>query len=126
MRDTVDRTDEIKAADPKRRALVAIFEQWWADHGDTLLKAQDLDFEVIKLIPNATTRDGVISRQRVAGFLAMNVHARVGGYALTKVPLTKKVAGYKLTHQTGCWIISLVKCCAKWATERRSKRSMTT
>jgi len=100
MRDPVDRTDEIKAADPKRRVLVAIFDQWWTAHGDTLLKAQDLDHEVIKLIPNATTRDGVISRQKVAGFLAMNANARVGGYALTKVPLTKKVAGYKLTYQT--------------------------
>jgi hypothetical protein len=100
MRDPVERTDEIKAADPKRRVLVAIFDQWWAAHGDQLLKAQDLDHEVIKLIPNATTRDGVISRQKVAGFLAMNVDARVGGYALTKVPLTKKVAGYKLTYQT--------------------------
>jgi hypothetical protein len=99
MRDPVDRIAEIKAADPKRRALVAIFEQWWAAHGDQLLKAQDLDHEVIKLIPNAITRDGVISRQKVAGFLAMNLAARVGGYALTKVPLTKKVAGYKLTYE---------------------------
>jgi hypothetical protein len=100
MRDPVDRLVEIKAADPARRVLVAVFDQWWTTHGDTLLKAQDLDHEVIKLIPNATTRDGVVSRQRVAGFLAMNVDARVGGYALTKVPLTKKVAGYKLTYQT--------------------------
>ena len=40
MRDPVDRTDEIKAADPKRRELVAIFEQWWAAHGDHTIKAQ--------------------------------------------------------------------------------------
>lgn len=100
MRDPVDRTDQIKAADPKRRMLVAIFDQWRATHGDTLLKAQDLDHEVIKLIPDTTTRDGVISRQKAAGFLHMYVDARVGGYALTKVPLTKKVAGYKLTYQT--------------------------
>src|SRR4029077_4462052 len=29
MRDPVDRIAEIKAADPKRRALIAVFDQWW-------------------------------------------------------------------------------------------------
>src|SRR5262249_18147935 len=43
MRDPVDRVAEIKAADPKRRAFIAIFDQWWASHEDLLLKAQDLD-----------------------------------------------------------------------------------
>jgi hypothetical protein len=102
-RDPVDRIAEIKAADPKRRVLVAIFEAWWSAHGDLLMKATDLDHEVIRLIDvNATTRDGVFhfSRQRVAGFLTLNEGTRVGGYALTKVPLSKRVACYKLTHQT--------------------------
>jgi hypothetical protein len=97
LRDPVDRHAEIKAADPKRRALVAVFDQWWTSHGDLLLKAQDLDQEVVALVPGAITRDGTVSRQRVAGFLAMNAGARVGGYCLIKLPLTKKVAGYKLT-----------------------------
>ena len=44
MRDPVDRIAEIKAADPKRRALVATFEQWWLAHGDIILKAKDLAF----------------------------------------------------------------------------------
>jgi CHC2 zinc finger len=100
MRDPVDRLDEIKAADPKRRALIAVFEQWQTSHGDMLLKAQDLDHEVVNLIPGAITRDGVVSRQKVAGFLATHDGTRVGGYVLTKVPLTKKVAGYKLSYQT--------------------------
>jgi hypothetical protein len=99
MRDPVDRIAEIKATDPKRRALIAIFDQWWTSHGDLLLKGQDLNHEVVSLIPGALTRDGVVSRQKVAGFLAMNAGARVGGYVLTKLPLTKKVAGYKLAYE---------------------------
>ena len=34
---------EIKAADPKRRELIGIFEQWWTAHGDHTIKAKDLD-----------------------------------------------------------------------------------
>jgi hypothetical protein len=98
-RDPVDRVDEIKAADPRRRTLVAVFDQWWTSHGDMLVKGQDLNHDVVILIPGAITRDGVVSRQKVAGFLAMNANARVGGYVLAKVPLTKKAAGYKLTCQ---------------------------
>jgi putative DNA primase/helicase len=98
-RDPVDRLDEIKATDPKRRALIAVFDQWWSSHGDLLVKGQDLGHEVVSLIPGALTRDGVVSRQRVAGFLAAHDNTRVGGYVLSKVPLTKKVAGYKLTYE---------------------------
>jgi hypothetical protein len=36
----------------------------------------------------------------VAGFLAAHDGTRVDGYILGKVPLTKKVAGYKLSYQT--------------------------
>src|SRR5262249_47624158 len=79
--DPVDRIAEIKAADPKRRALVAIFEQWWAAHGDLIIKAKDLADEVIKNIDDkATVRpDGSLqySRQRVAGSLAAHVDTRV-------------------------------------------------
>jgi hypothetical protein len=99
MREPVDRVDEIKAADPKRRALIAVFDQWWTSHGDLLMKGQDLNHEVTSLIPGALTRGGVISRQKVAGFLATHDGTRAGGYVLTKVPLTKKVAGYKLTYE---------------------------
>ena len=106
MRDPVDRISEIKAADPKRRALVAIFEQWWQAHGNVVIKAKDLDPEVIKLIDDRATvsPDGGLrySRQYVTRFLAMNVSARVGGYGLTKVPsdqTSRPIAQYKLTHQ---------------------------
>jgi hypothetical protein len=103
MRDPVDRIDEIKAADPKRRSLIAIFDQWWTAHRDLLLKAQDLHHEVVNLIPGAITRDGVISRQKVAGFLATHIGTRVGGYVLSKValgPPSKEVSHYKLNHQS--------------------------
>jgi hypothetical protein len=104
MRDPVDRIAEIKAADPKRRALVAIFDQWWAAHGDIIIKAKDLADEVIKSIDDkATARaDGSLqySRQRVAGFLAGHINTRVGGYVLSRVmlgPPSKEIAHYKLT-----------------------------
>jgi hypothetical protein len=102
MRDPVDRLAEIKAADPKRRALIAIFEQWRTSHGDLLLKGQDLNHEVVSLIPGALTRDGVISRQKVARFLAAHDGTRAGGYVLNSTPLgppSKQVAHYKLAYE---------------------------
>jgi hypothetical protein len=106
LRDTVDRTDEIKKADPKRRALVAIFDQWEAAHGNLIVKAKDLADEVIKSIDDkATVRaDGSLqySRQRVAGFLTGHINTRVGGYVMSKVmlgPPSKEVAHYKLTYR---------------------------
>jgi hypothetical protein len=102
MPDPVKRLDEIKAADPKRRALIAIFDQWQESHGDTLLKAQDLNHGVVGLIPGAITRDGAISRQKVAGFLATHDGTRAGGYVLSKTmlgPPSKQVAHYKLTYE---------------------------
>jgi hypothetical protein len=106
MRDTVDRTDEIKAADPKRRELIGIFEQWWTRHGDIIIKAKDLADEVIKQIDDKATfrADGSLqySRQWVASFLAAHVDTRVGGYVLSKIPLgppSKEVAHYKLAYK---------------------------
>jgi hypothetical protein len=102
MRDPVDRLAEIKATDPKRRALIAVFEQWWTSHGDQLLKGQDLNHEVVSLIPGALTRDGVVSRQKIASFLAAHDGTRVGGYVLSKEnigPPSKRVAHYKLAYE---------------------------
>ena len=105
MRDPVDRIAEIKAADPKRRRLIAIFEQWWASHSDGTLKATDLDEEVVKLIDDKAVvkADGSLqySRQRVVSFLTRHTNTRVGGYLLTKNmlgPLSKEVAHYNLTQ----------------------------
>jgi hypothetical protein len=106
-RDPVDRIDEIKAADPKRRNLIAIFDQWWTSDADAVLKATDLAEEVIKLIDDKAfvKSDGAggstlqYSRQRIAGFLARHTDTRVGGYILTKTtqgPASKETAQYKL------------------------------
>ena len=106
MRDPVDRIAEIKAADPRRRALVAIFEQWWVHHNNTIIRAKDIHQEVIKLIDDKATvkADGELqySRQRVAQFLAVNEGTLVGGYGLVRLPDDKNrarpPAEYKLTN----------------------------
>jgi hypothetical protein len=104
-RDPVDRIDEIKAADPKRRSLIAIFDQWWNSDADAVLKASELADEVIKLIDDKAfvKTDGSLqySRQRVASFLAKHTDTRVGGHVLTKItqgPASKKTAHYKLSQ----------------------------
>jgi putative DNA primase/helicase len=78
-RDPIDRLTEIKAADPRRRMLVTLFEAWWTIHGDATLKATDLNHEVVALIPS---RSETPSRQVVASFLRKRTNARVGGYLL--------------------------------------------
>jgi hypothetical protein len=105
-RDPVDRIDEIKAADPQRRILVAVFDAWWEKHNDTTIKAKDLDPAVIELIdPKATWKnDGNLqfNRQRVARFLATHIDTRVGGYLLEQKKdstLTRPLAYYKLQQE---------------------------
>lgn len=105
MKDPVERVAEIKANDPRRRALIEIFDVWFAVHGDNCVKATDLDPAVLEVIDTRATRkaDGSLqySRQRVAGFLARTKGTRVGGYSLTMVklgPPSKEVAHYKLTR----------------------------
>ena len=89
MKDPVDRLAEIKANDPKRRALTDIFEAWWKVHKDTELKASELDPQVIELIDEKASlnKDGSLrfSRQRVAQFLTRYSDTRVGGYLLSKI-----------------------------------------
>jgi hypothetical protein len=103
MRDPVERIAEIKAADPSRRALVTFFETWWAAHGDSVVKATELDPAVIELIDTKAFRrsdDSLqYSRQRVARFLSRHAKARVGGYALIKLAddtTSRPIARYKL------------------------------
>ena len=105
-RDPVDRIEEIKAADPRRRALIAIFDAWYAAHGDTLVKSTDLDPAVMECIddnPNRKTEDGKpkYSRQKVARFCAANVGARLGGYVLEHIKdesRTRPVNHYRLRY----------------------------
>jgi hypothetical protein len=105
-RDPVDRISEVKAADPLRRILVAVFDAWWEKHGDATLKAKDLDAVVVELIDPKSTfkKDGSLqfSRQRVARFLAAHADTRVGGYHLEQTrdeTLTRPLAYYKLNNR---------------------------
>jgi hypothetical protein len=102
-RDPVDRLDAIKAADPKRKRIQAVFETWWVAHGDTLLPAKDLAQTVIQTIDEkAGFRDGEFrySRQFVAKWLQSHTGTYVGGYVLKCIPLgpdSKPVNHYKLS-----------------------------
>jgi hypothetical protein len=102
-RDPVDRIAEIKAADPRRRALVAVFDAWWEKHGDATVKAKDLDPAVVELIDTKANRraDGSLqaNRQRVARFLTVHAGTRLGGYFLEQTKddrLTRPLAYYRL------------------------------
>jgi hypothetical protein len=106
-RDPVDRIAEIKAADPRRRALVAVFDTWWEKHGDTTVKATDLDAAVQELIDTRTSRkaDGSFqaNRQRVARFLTVHAGTRLGGYFLEQTKddtITRPLAHYKLQRDS--------------------------
>jgi putative DNA primase/helicase len=103
-RDPVERIAEIKAADPKRRAVITLFEAWWACHGNSVIKATDLADGVAELIDSKPTRkaDGApqYSRQRLARYVDKLAGTRMGGYALIKLPkdetLSRPPTLYKL------------------------------
>ena len=101
-RDPVDRIAAIKAADPKRKRILAVYEAWWAAHQDQLLPAKDLAQSVIQTIDEKSGfRDGEFrySRQFVARWLQSHTNTRVGGYVLTCIPLgpdSKPVNHFKL------------------------------
>jgi hypothetical protein len=106
-RDPVDRIAEIKAADPRRRALLGVFETWWEKHADAELKAKDLDPTVIEIIDTKASRraDGSLqaSRQRVARFLTVHAGTRLGGYFLEQTKddtRTRPLAYYKLQRDS--------------------------
>jgi hypothetical protein len=103
-RDPVERIAAIKAADPRRAKLTALFDAWWAKHQDQELRGTELDPAVLELIDERPTKntDGSpkFSRQRVSAFLNKHVGTRVGGYALIQGIATdsygKEVSTYKL------------------------------
>lgn len=103
-RDPVDRIAEIKAADPRRAKLTALFDAWWDAHRDQPIAAKELKESVLELIDEQSTKkpDGSLkyNRQRVAGFLTRHAETRVGGYALTQTKTTdshgKDIATYRL------------------------------
>jgi hypothetical protein len=102
-RDPVDRIAAIKAADPKRKRVLTVYETWWAIHQDQLLPAKDLHPSVIQAIDEKSGfRDGEFrySRQFVAKWLQSHTNTRVGGFVLTNIPVgpdSKPVNHYKVT-----------------------------
>jgi hypothetical protein len=105
LRDPVERTSETKANDPRRRALVELFDLWYEKHKDEPVKATQLDQAVIRLIDgNARTDfDGSFkyNRQKVAGFLTQRAGTCVGGYVLTQSkegPQSKETTIYMLVR----------------------------
>jgi hypothetical protein len=101
-RDPVDRIAAIKAADPERKRILAVYEAWWIAHQDTLLPAKDLHQTVIQAIDEKSGfKDGEFrfSRQFVAKWLQSHINTRVGGYVLTSIPIgsgNRPVSHYKV------------------------------
>jgi hypothetical protein len=101
-RDPVDRLDAIKAADPKRKRIQAVYEAWWIAHGDQLIPAKDLAQSVIQTIDEKSCfRDGAFqySRQFLARWLQTHTNTRVGGFVLTCVPVgagARPISHYRL------------------------------
>jgi hypothetical protein len=100
--DPVDRLAVIKASDPKRKRILAVFEAWHAVHSSELVLVKDLDQSVIQAIDEkAGTRDGEFrySRQFVARWIAQHAAIRLGGYTLTAEssgPKSKPVNRYRV------------------------------
>jgi hypothetical protein len=104
-KDPVDRLAKIKADDPERKHLLAVFDAWWEAHKDKPRFAKDLDNDVIRVIDDeAGFRDGVFrySRQAVAGWLQSHINTRLGGYTLTareEGPRSKRTYKYELKYE---------------------------
>ena len=75
----------IKARDPERERLAAIFSAWWDAHADSPVTAATLDQPVLALIDPQGR-----GRQFVAGALAKLAETRVAGFVLTRQDLPGK------------------------------------
>jgi hypothetical protein len=83
--------------------VLKIFDAWWANHGDAVLRTSDL-------APDVLRRMFTPSRQYAARFVARYVGRRVGNYCLenTQVAETqskshnwcRSAAKYRLTRQS--------------------------
>jgi hypothetical protein len=102
-RDPVDRIAEIKAADPRRRALADFFDVWRTVHGDAVVKASEVAIEVQAHIDTKPVRkeDGTLqySKQKVSQFLSRHKDTRLGGYAFIQLKdptVARPIPHYKL------------------------------
>jgi hypothetical protein len=105
--DPVDRIAAMKAADPRRAKLRAVFNQWSIVHRDNKIKGTELADSVLELIDEQSTRkaDGSFkyNRRRVAAFLARHAGTCVAGYTLLQAPeeLEGRTVFYYRLRQTG-------------------------
>ena len=94
----MDRIREVKAADPMRRNLAAIFEAWWSAHGDAVMKSSDLADTVTSLMKGPQA-DRPPSRQDIACFCDRHNGTRIAGYVLEQIKdesRVRTVTYYKL------------------------------
>jgi hypothetical protein len=96
-KDPVEKIADVKARDPNRQHIAAIFGKWWEHHGAKPVRVADLADEVVALI-NIEKR----GRQYVASEVGNLSETRVAGYALSRQKSAAKwsVATYKL-EKTG-------------------------
>jgi hypothetical protein len=78
-RDPVDRMSEVKARDPFRQTISALFAAWWKHHGSSPQTAHQLDIEVQRTIDPQSR-----GRQFVAVQLEKLDGTRLGGFKLTR------------------------------------------
>src|SRR5262249_46512122 len=108
LRDPVDRITESKASDPRRRALIELFDLWHNIHKEAPVTAAGLDPLIIQLIDtNARMFDSSLhySRQKIVGFLGQHAGTHVGGYVLVQDkqgPKSKPTTYYRLIREPGC------------------------
>jgi hypothetical protein len=84
-RDPIERLADIKAADPRRRQLIEVFNLWHYHHSDRPVTATELHLAVKEAIDTDARRNGEelqFSRQKVAGFLRAHTNTRAGGFHL--------------------------------------------
>jgi hypothetical protein len=93
-RDPVDRISEIKARDPERQRVIALFSAWHDAHGDNPVKVTELA-EAVRLIADPNNR----GRQYLARTIGSLAGTRLGGFVLERLEATnnrKEGARYRL------------------------------
>jgi hypothetical protein len=104
-RDPVDRLAATKAADPKRKRILDVFDAWWQAHQNVPRLAKELDKTVIQAIDEKASVDANgdfrCNRQTVAWWLQRHSGTRIAGYALANIPDDTKrpISRYQLSKE---------------------------
>jgi hypothetical protein len=77
--DPVERIRQIKERDPERQRIIEVFATWWAKHGNSPVRAADLDPAVLQALDPKDT-----SRQYQARVVSNLVGTRLAGYVLDR------------------------------------------